>query len=319
MPDAPLILGTRGSALALWQARHVRDTLAAAGYEVALQTIQTKGDRILDVPLAEIGDKGLFTKELDVALLDGRIHLAVHSLKDLPSLLPEGLVLAAVAERAAPWDAFVAHPSFDGAFEDLPEGAVLATSSLRRKAQLKAWRPDLRIEPVRGNVDTRLDKLDASAWHGMILAEAGLQRLGRAARIRQRLPLDVMIPAVGQGALGIVCAVYDERTCGLLHAALNHAPTAAATAAERAFLRRLEGGCQVPIGGYANRGEEGIILDGCVVALEGERFVRDRITGPVEEAATLGRTLAETLLARGGADILEAIRRQEISVARPRP
>ncbi len=309
MAAEPLILGTRGSALALWQAQHVRATLEAAGHRVALQEIRTRGDRIVDTPLAEIGEKGLFTQELDEALLDGRIHLAVHSLKDLQTTLPEGIALGAVGERAAPWDAFVAHPDFAGRLEDLPEGAVLATSSLRRHAQLRAWRPDLRVVPVRGNVDTRLRKLDAGDWHGVILAEAGLVRLGLAPRIRQRLPLEVMIPAVGQGALGIVCAAADGAVHTLLRATLHHAPTAAAAAAERAFLRRLEGGCQAPIGAYARLDDAGaLVLDGCVASLDGSTLLRNRRAGDPAAPERLGLDLAESLLRRGAQDLLDAIR-----------
>lgn len=303
-----LVLGTRGSALALWQAHHVLQRLEAAGHEVTLHSITTQGDRILDVPLAEIGSKGLFTKELDVALLDGRIHLAVHSLKDLPTVLPEGLVLAAVLERASPWDAFVAHPSFEGGLEELPEGAVLATSSLRRQGQLLAWRPDLKIVSVRGNVDTRLRKLDESAWHGMVLAEAGLVRLGLEERIRQRFPQHIMLPAVSQGALGVVCAETDTATREVLRDVLHHAPTAAAVTAERALLRRLEGGCQVPIGAYARIEDERLVLDGVVASVDGRQQVRGQKIGPTEQAAAVGRALAEQLLQDGAEAILRAIR-----------
>lgn len=303
-----LILGTRGSKLALWQAHHVRATLEAHDIEVHLQEITTKGDRVLDVPLAEIGDKGLFTKELDLALLEGHIHLAVHSLKDLPTALPAGIVLAAVGERASPWDAFVAHPAFDGLLEDLPEGAVLATSSLRRQAQLRAWRSDLTVVPVRGNVDTRLRKLDESDWHGIILAAAGLERLGLEDRIRELISIDVMIPAVSQGALGIVCAELQEQTVALLHEVLHHAPTAAAVRAERAFLRRLEGGCQAPIGAYARHVEETLVLDGCVAMPDGSRLLRDRHIGMPAEPETLGVGLAEALFEQGGGTILHDIR-----------
>ncbi len=303
-----LVLGTRGSALALWQAQHVRQRLEAAGHDVALQTITTQGDRILDVPLAEIGSKGLFTKELDVALLDGRIHLAVHSLKDLPTVLPEGLVLAAVLERASPWDAFVAHPSFKGGLEALPEGAVLATSSLRRQGQLLAWRPDLKIVSVRGNVDTRLRKLDESAWHGMVLAEAGLVRLGLEERIRQRFPQHIMLPAISQGALGVVCAETNTATREVLRDVLHHAPTAAAVTAERALLRWLEGGCQVPIGAYARIEDERLVLDGVVAAVDGRQQVRGQKHGPVEQATAVGRALAEQLLQDGAEAVLRAIR-----------
>ncbi len=309
MVAEPLLLGTRGSALALWQARHVQAALHAVGHRVTLREIRTQGDRIVDTPLAEIGAKGLFTQELDEALLDGRIHLAVHSLKDLQTRLPAGVVLAAVGERAEPWDAFVAHPSFDGQMEELPKAAVLATSSLRRQAQLKAWRPDLRVVPVRGNVDTRLRKLDADAWHGIILATAGLTRLGLDDRIRARISPEIMLPAVGQGALGIVCAEADEATRGVLRATLHHTPTSAAVTAERAFLRRLEGGCQAPIGAYAHFDDDGrLVLEGFVASLDGSALLRDRHTGDPSAAERLGLGLAETLLARGAQDLLDAVR-----------
>lgn len=307
-----LVLGTRGSALARWQADYVQALLQAAGHDVAIQEFTTKGDRILDVPLAEIGDKGLFTQELDTALLDGRIHLAVHSLKDLPTTLPDGLVLAAVTERAAPWDVFVAHPAFEGQLDDLPAGAVLATSSLRRKAQLLAWRPDLHIVPVRGNVDTRLRKLDASGWHGLILAEAGLVRLGLEQRIRQRFPLRIMVPAVSQGALGIVCAASETATREMLHDTLNHAPTRAMSTAERAFLQRLEGGCQAPIGAYAQVDtKQRLSLHGCVASLDGSVLIREQVAGAMTDAAPLGTALAEQVLEQGAAAVLTDIRQEK--------
>ena len=308
--DAALVLGTRRSALALWQANHVRRALEKAGQSVVLQEIVTTGDRIQDVPLAKIGDKALFTKELDRALLDGRIHLAVHSLKDLPTTLPEGIVIAAVGEREEPWDAFVAHPSFKGSLADVPAGATLATSSLRRQAQIKAWRPDLQIASVRGNVDTRLKKLDASDWHGLILATAGLVRLDQEARIRERIAPDVMLPAISQGALGIVCAEHDAPTRHLLRKRLHHAPTSATVLAERAFLRHLEGGCQVPIGAWSRLDGEGrLLLDGCVASLDGTLLIRDTRRGKVTEPEALGTTLAEALLDQGAAEILDAARR----------
>jgi hydroxymethylbilane synthase len=304
-----LVLGTRGSALARWQADHVQALLQAAGHDVAIQEFTTKGDRILDLPLAEIGDKGLFTQELDTALLAGQIHLAVHSLKDLPTTLHEGLVLAAVTERAAPWDAFVAHPRFVGTLSDLPEGATLATSSLRRKAQLLAWRPDLHVVPVRGNVDTRLRKLDASDWQGLILAEAGLVRLGLETRIRQRFPLEIMIPAVSQGSLGVVCAAPDTATRAMLRSTLNHTPTAATSTAERAFLRRLEGGCQAPIGAYAHiDSEQRLTLHGCVASLDGSVLIREQLSGSMTEAEALGTALAERVVEQGAAAVLVDIR-----------
>jgi hydroxymethylbilane synthase len=301
-------IGTRASKLALWQAHHVADRLRDAGHDAEIVTFSTKGDRILDVPLAEIGDKGLFTQELDRALLDGAIHLAVHSLKDLPTKLPGGLVLAAVSEREEPWDAFVAHPDFDGALADLPDGATLATSSLRRQAQLKAWRPDLRVVPVRGNVPTRIAKLDGSDWHGAVLAAAGLIRLGLAARIRERIDLDIMLPAVGQGALGVVCAEGDEETIAAVSKTLADPATTAATTAERALLRTLEGGCQVPVAAFARLDEGTLRLDGAVAALDGSALVRDVISGDVEKAGALGVELAERLRDAGAGEILAAIR-----------
>ena len=305
-----LVIGTRGSALALWQARYVQQILQHGGQEIILREIQTTGDRILDVPLAKIGDKALFTKQLDVALLDGQIDLAVHSLKDLPSDLPKGLTIAAVPERGSPWDAFVAHPSFTGGLEDLPVGASVATSSLRRKAQLLAWRADLEIVPVRGNVDTRLEKLDAGAWEGMVLAEAGLVRLGCTERVRERIEPGLMLPAVSQGALGIVCRVDDETTVRLLQASLEDEESACITRCERAFLGRLEGGCQVPIGAHGHRDGKMLTLVGCVASLDGTLLVREDASGPHDEPENLGVRLAETLLERGAGDILQAVRRK---------
>lgn len=309
MVHSPLIIGTRGSALALWQANHVRSRLEAAGCTVQLELIRTTGDRILDVPLSAIGDKGLFTKELDAALLDGRIHVAVHSLKDLPTQLPEGIVLAAVSEREEPWDAFVAHPGFGGKLADLPPGARLGTSSLRRQAQLRAWRGDLELEPIRGNVDTRLARLDAGDLHGIVLARAGLVRLGLASRIRETIGPDIMLPAVGQGALGIVCAGSDEATRALLQRVLHHSPTAAAVYAERALLRRLEGGCSVPVGAYGRVEGGRLVLDGSVAALDGSVQYRDRVEGAPDEADRLGNELAERLLNAGADAILAGIRK----------
>ena len=307
-------LGTRASKLALWQAHHVADRLRDAGHEVEIVTFSTKGDRILDTPLSQIGDKGLFTQELDRSLLDGTTALAVHSLKDLPTTLPEGLVLAAVPEREEPWDAFVAHPDFGGTLADLPEGAILATSSLRRQAQLLAWRSDLQIVSVRGNVPTRIAKLDASGmpgkggWHGAILAAAGLLRLDLADRIRERIDPAVMLPAVSQGALGIVCAEADEATRDVLGRVLADPDTTAAVLAERALLRRLEGGCQVPVAGRARVDNGRLSLEGAVVALDGSRLVRASAVSMVRDAEQLGTALAENLLSRGAGDILDAIR-----------
>ncbi|WP_022836735.1 hydroxymethylbilane synthase [Salisaeta longa] len=307
LPD-PLILGTRGSELALWQANYVRRRLQAAGHAVRIETIRTKGDRVQDVPITQIGDEAVFTKELDRALLAGRIHVAVHSLKDLPSQLPDGLTLAAIAERAAPFDAFVAHPSFAGDLRDLPNGATVATASLRRKAQLKAWRPDLNVVPVRGNVDSRLEKLDASDWHGMILAQAGLERMGLADRIREPVPTAIMVPAVGQGALGIACAADQSALATRLHAVLHHEETGRAARAERTFMQAVGGGCQVPTGAWARVAPDGgVVIDGCIAALEGAPCYRERRTATPEQAARVARELAHALLAAGGRAVLETI------------
>ena len=318
-PESRFVIGTRGSRLALWQANHVADRLNDAGLRgVDIEVLSTKGDRVLDVPLAEIGDKGLFTAELDAALLDGRLDLAVHSLKDLPTTLPDGLVLAAVTAREDPSDAFVAHPDYVGRLGQLPYGATLATSSLRRRAQLLAWRPDLRIVSVRGNVPTRVGKLDASGalasppsvsgWHGAILASAGLVRLELADRIRDRIPPSVMIPAVGQGALGIVCRANAPDTRRQLADALQDASARAACDAERALLRQLEGGCQVPVAANARVTGADLVLDASVVSLDGREAVRDRIEGPAADAVALGERLAARLVEAGASAILDAIR-----------
>ncbi|MDZ4698557.1 MAG: hydroxymethylbilane synthase [Rhodothermales bacterium] len=303
-----LRLGTRASALALWQANRVKTLLEAAGHTVLIEEITTQGDQVQDVPLWQVEGKSFFTRELDHALLVGRIDLAVHSLKDLPTALPTGLVLAAVSEREQPLDAFVAHPSFVGRVDDLPAGARIATSSLRRTALLKAWRPDLEIVSVRGNVDTRLKKLAASDWHGMVLAAAGLIRLGVGNQIRTLLDPSWMLPAVGQGALGIVCADRDGLPA-LLKAALNDPETETAVRAERAFLRRLEGGCQVPVGAWARHDlAEGLVLDGCVAALDGQVVFRDRIAVDDRRPEEAGILLAERLIAEGAGVVLQSIR-----------
>lgn len=308
MSERTLVLGTRGSALALRQARLVRDRLNDQGLSVDLQVIKTTGDRILDVPLSDVGDKALFTKELDVALLEGSIQLAVHSLKDLPTRLPPGLTLAAVTERVDPRDVFIGHAAYEGGLHDLPEGATVATASLRRRAQLKAWRGDLDIVPVRGNVDTRLEKLDASEWSGIVLAAAGLLRLGLDERITDYIDGEIMLSAVGQGALGIVCAEDDEATQTVLRGRLDHADTRNAVIAERAFLRRLEGGCSVPVGCYAHTHNRVLNVEGCVADLEGRRIYRSERRGEIDAADEMGTDLAEELLERGADAILNEIR-----------
>ena len=294
----------------MWQAEFVRDRLQAAGVEVGLEVISTVGDRRLDVPLSNIGEKGLFTRELDDALLRGEIHLAVHSLKDLPSTLPEGLLLAAVPERESPLDAFIAHPEFAGGLADLRAGDRIATSSLRRQAQLRAMIPDVEIVSVRGNVDTRLRKLEESNWTGIILAEAGLTRLGFEDRIRSRIPANMMTPAVGQGALGVVSAASNEELIELLRGVLHHVPSGLATTAERAFLSRVEGGCSVPVAAYGVVMESSIVMSACVASLDGRRVIRERASGGVSDPVALGHALAERVLARGAGEILSEIRSQ---------
>lgn len=308
MPTDSILLGTRGSQLALWQAHRVKALLEEEGQAVALRQITTRGDQVQDVPLSEIGDEAVFTKEIDRALLRGEVDAAVHSLKDLPTRLPDGVVLAAVSARAEPFDAFIAHPSFEGPLDDLPEGAVIATSSLRRRAQLKAWRRDVQIVPVRGNVDTRLDKLDASDWHGMVLAVAGLQRMDLSARIRQSIPPEIMVPAVGQGALALTCRAADEALQARLRDCIHHRPAGYAARAERAFLRRIGGGCRVPVGAWARPDAGGqLVIDGVIAALDGTQVYRDRRTVATEEAAAAGQALADALLEEGGSAIVSSI------------
>lgn len=303
---AKLTIGTRQSLLALWQSNHIA-TLLREKYpkcEVVLKKIVTKGDRILDVPLAQIGGKGLFTKEIETELADGTIDLAVHSLKDMPTVLPEGLCLTAITERANVGDAFVSNKY--ASFEELPLGAVIGTSSLRRKAQLLATRPDLQIMDLRGNVDTRLRKLDEGLYDAIILAAAGLERLGHGDRITALIPPDVCLPAVGQGALAIEARTADDEVRSMLEF-LNDLPTKQSTDAERAFLGLLEGGCQVPIGVHADVAGEQIKIEAIIAALDGSTVLRDTITGKVEDAVALGQQLGKKMLAAGGQEILAAI------------
>ena len=292
-----LVIASRGSQLALWQARWVAAQLTAAGHPCRIEIIKTTGDKITDVPLAKVGTKGLFTKEIEEALLDGRAHLAVHSLKDLPTELPEGLVLAAVPEREDPRDAVVGKK-----LADLPEGARVGTSSLRRAAQLRQLRPGLQVESVRGNLDTRLRKLDEGQYDAILLAAAGLKRLGWGDRIAEILPPEQMCPAVGQGALAIeTCAGFE----GV--AMLDHADTHTAVMAERAVLGALGGGCQVPIGAYATVSEGRIHVLAIVAAPDGTKVIRAEAEGASAEAAQIGARLAADLLQRGARQILEAV------------
>lgn len=303
---AKLTIGTRQSLLALWQSNHIVALLRKQypECEVVLKKIVTKGDRILDVPLAQIGGKGLFTKEIEEDLLDGTVDLAVHSLKDMPTVLPEGLCLTAITERANVGDAFVSNKY--GSFEELPLGAVVGTSSLRRKAQLLAKRPDLEIRDLRGNVDTRLRKLDEGLYDAIILAAAGLERLGHGDRISSLIPADVCLPAVGQGALAIEARTEDKEVRDML-SFLNDLNTKQATDAERAFLGLLEGGCQVPIGVHADVEGENIRIEAIIAALDGNTILRDTINGKADDAISLGQQLGKKMLAAGGQEILASI------------
>lgn len=303
---ANLIIGTRQSLLALWQSNHIASLLRKQypDCQVTLKKIVTKGDRILDVPLAQIGGKGLFTKEIETELLDGTVDLAVHSLKDMPTVLPEGLCLTAITTRANVGDAFVSNKY--ASFSELPQGAVLGTSSLRRKAQLLAVRPDLKIVDLRGNVDTRLRKLDEGQMDAIILAAAGLERLGHADRIREIIPTSVCLPAVGQGALAIECRSDNKEVREML-AFLNDLPTKQATDAERAFLGLIEGGCQVPIGVHAEVENDNVKIEAVIASLDGSKVLRNNITGPAVNAADLGRKLGQQMLAEGGEQILADI------------
>lgn len=303
---ANLIIGTRQSLLALWQSNHIASLLRKQypDCQVTLKKIVTKGDRILDVPLAQIGGKGLFTKEIETELLDGTVDLAVHSLKDMPTVLPEGLCLTAITTRANVGDAFISNKY--ASFSELPQGAVLGTSSLRRKAQLLAVRPDLKIVDLRGNVDTRLRKLDEGQMDAIILAAAGLERLGHADRIREIIPTTVCLPAVGQGALAIECRSDNKEVREML-AFLNDLPTKQATDAERAFLGLIEGGCQVPIGVHAEVENNNVKIEAVIASLDGSKVLRNNITGPAVNAAELGRKLGQQMLAEGGEQILADI------------
>ena len=303
---AVLKIGTRQSLLALWQSNHIAACLRKKypECEVVLKKIVTKGDRILDVPLAQIGGKGLFTKEIEEDLLSGEVDLAVHSLKDMPTVLPEGLCLTAITERANVGDAFVSNKY--NSFAELPLGAVVGTSSLRRKAQLLAARPDLTIRDLRGNVDTRLRKLDEDLYDAIILAAAGLERLGHGDRIKAVIPSNVCLPAVGQGALAIECRTNDAEVRQMLDF-LNDVPTVYATNAERAFLGLLEGGCQVPIGVHADVEGDKIKIEAIIAALDGSTVLRDTVEGPASDAVALGQALGRKMLANGGQEILAAI------------
>ncbi|EGQ7786590.1 hydroxymethylbilane synthase [Vibrio cholerae] len=306
MTETPIRIATRQSPLALWQANYVKDALMAAhpGLQVELVTMVTRGDVILDTPLAKVGGKGLFVKELEIAMLEGRADLAVHSMKDVPVDFPDGLGLVTICEREDPRDAFVSNTY--AKIEDLPSGAIVGTCSLRRQCQLKAARPDLVIKELRGNVGTRLSKLDAGEYDAIILAAAGLKRLELESRIRSFIEPEQSLPAVGQGAVGIECRVNDQRVRALL-APLNHADTADRVRCERAMNLTLQGGCQVPIGSYALLEGDHIWLRALVGEPDGSQIVRGEIRGTRTQAEQLGITLAEQLLSQGAKEILERL------------
>lgn len=301
-----LRIGTRGSPLALWQAEHVRDLLVKAhpGIKIELVPIQTKGDRVLDAPLAKVDTKGVFTREIEQALLSGAVDLAVHSLKDLPTTLPAGLMIGAVCEREDPLDCLVAKGA--RSLAELRAEAVVATGSPRRKAQLLHLRPDLRIVDLRGNVGTRLRKLDESDWDAIVLAKAGLVRLGFENRISCVLGRKEMLPAVCQGALGIEIRQEDGKTAALV-SPLDHTPSRLAAAAERAFLASLGGGCQVPIAALARVGWGTLTLEGLVASPDGRTYLRRHIEGPASAAEALGKALGAEILEEGGGAILRGI------------
>ena len=306
MLDNVLRIATRQSPLALWQAHYVKQRLEACHPQLTVELVPmvTRGDIILDTPLAKVGGKGLFVKELELALLEGRADIAVHSMKDVPVEFPEGLGLVTICERDDPRDAFVSN-HFDS-LDALPAGSVVGTSSLRRQCQIAERRPDLVIRSLRGNVGTRLGKLDNGDYHAIILAVAGLNRLELQSRIRYALPAEVSLPAVGQGAVGIECRLDDEHTQALL-ASLNHEETAIRVRAERAMNMRLEGGCQVPIGSYAELNNGELWLRALVGAPDGSILVRGERRGKPEDAEVMGISLAEELLDKGAREILAAV------------
>jgi len=297
----PLVIGSRGSKLALWQAEQARERLKLLnpGIEIKIEIIKTTGDVKSD-PLSVIGGKGVFTKELEDALLDGRIDMAVHSLKDLPTILPDRLSISAICEREDARDALVLRAGFEGSLATLREGAVVGTSSQRRLAQLKALRRDVIVRDLRGNVDTRIRKLDEGQYDAVILASAGLLRLGLEDRISMRIPVAEMLPAVGQGAIAIETRSDDEFTVQTT-SKLDHRETRVACLAERAFLRGLGGGCQLPIAAHATIDGDALTLDGLVAKPDGSEIWRDSLSGSLDNAEQLGSTLATTLLERGAA------------------
>lgn len=300
-----VVIGTRGSKLALWQAEWVRSLMLRLNpsLDVELMKIKTTGDKILDVPLAKVGGKGLFVKEIEEAMLRGEIDLAVHSMKDVPTELPAGLHLGAILKREDPRDALISRGK---AFGDLPRGAKVGTSSLRRACQLKSMRPDLDIVSLRGNLDTRLRKLDEGQFDAIILAAAGVKRLGFEARITETLAKKISLPAIAQGAVGIECREDDEFANGLIRPLIDE-ETDICVSAERAALKKLEGGCQVPIAAHAELIDGMLVMDGLVGSVSGDRIIRAHREGVPGEAEAVGTALAEELLSKGAAGILAEV------------
>jgi hydroxymethylbilane synthase len=302
-----IVVGTRDSALALWQTNWVVESLKALNPEINFRIVEmkTQGDKILDVALAKIGDKGLFTKELEVAMIDRTIDFAVHSMKDLPTKLPEGLKIGAICERYEPGDVVISHKGYTLA--NLPHGAKVGTSSLRRKAQLLKYRPDVNIQDLRGNLNTRLAKLEREDFDAIILAAAGIERLGWKEKITERIDYNISLPAVGQGSIGIEIRENDEFVQEVV-GKLNHDPSQIAITGERALLRKLEGGCQIPIGSLGVVDGDNLTLHGVVASLDGKQLLRAQISGNIEEAEVLGIQLAENLIAMGADEILKQVR-----------
>jgi hydroxymethylbilane synthase len=306
-----LTIGTRGSKLALWQAEYIRARIeGATGLEVCIKIIKTTGDKVLDVPLAKVGGKGLFTKEIEVDLASCEVDLAVHSMKDVPTELPKGLVIAAMPERVDPRDAIVSGGGYT--LDTLPRGASVGTSSLRRVAQVRALRPDVRIVDVRGNLDTRMRKAETGELDAVILAAAGITRMGWAERITHYIPTSEMVSAVGQGAIGVEIREDDELMQGVC-AELADARTMTCVRSERVVMRTLEGGCQVPIGAYAHFEGDRLVMDAIVGAVDGSVVLRDRLEGDPSDPDALGRAMVDRLLALGAADVLAEVR--DVSVA----
>ncbi|MCL2336545.1 MAG: hydroxymethylbilane synthase [Firmicutes bacterium] len=304
-----IIIGSRDSELAMWQSSWVAEALRQIQPEqnIRIRGMKTKGDHILEVALAKIGDKGLFTKELETALLNGTIDLAVHSMKDLPTGLPDGLVIGAVCRREQPGDVLISRTGVD--LDHLRPGALVGTSSLRRRAQLLHYRPDLQMVDIRGNLNTRLRKLKELELDAIVLAYAGIKRLDCTDLITQHIPSEICLPAVGQGSLGIELRAGND-SIGSLVARLDHRPSRIAIEAERALMKRLEGGCQAPVGALAQVENDTLRLTGLVAELDGAKILRRNVTGPAADAAGLGNRLAEILLAAGAADIMRRARRE---------